>query len=129
MMRAKSNSVLCNEDTAKDRRKGDIIEELCRFSIKAIYTHSETDSLKKMPPEMWLLYSWHLLVHRTLLDSVIKVHVTKNWPRKVKHAKYFLPMVSEHNPPENVRICLYQVLHEENTISVCCNLCVSSLPM
>lgn len=36
MMSVECNSVLCNEDTAKDRRKGDMIEELCRFSIKAI---------------------------------------------------------------------------------------------
>lgn len=30
----------------QQRRKGDIIEELRGFSIKAIQTHSETDSLK-----------------------------------------------------------------------------------
>lgn len=35
-MSAERNSASCNEDTAKDRRKGDIIEELCRFSVKAI---------------------------------------------------------------------------------------------
>lgn len=31
---AESNPALCNEDTAKDRRKEDVTEDLCRFSIK-----------------------------------------------------------------------------------------------
>lgn len=49
MISAESNWILCNEDTAKNRRKGDIIEELHRFSVKAIWT------LKRAFSEMWLL--------------------------------------------------------------------------
>lgn len=35
-MSGESNPVLCNEDTAEDRRKEDVTEELHRFSIKTI---------------------------------------------------------------------------------------------